>query len=128
MPVLHTIDRDGEVWMSVGDRGSVTDDGRLVVTGRADAVVTGGVTVVMAEVEAALRPYARGEIVVVGRPHPRLGQVLVAVCTELADVVTLPAVARRALPASHRPRAWSRIDALPVTAAGKLDRSRITLP
>ena len=124
-PVLRSEVRDGRTWMSVGDRGSVSADGRLVVAGRADAVTTGGATVVLADVEAALRPYARGEVVVVGRPHQRLGRVLVAVCTDPADAADLPAVARRVLPASHRPRRWSVLGELPVTAAGKVDRDRI---
>ena len=81
-PVLRSEVTDGRPWMSVGDRGSVSADGRLVVAGRADAVTTGGATVVLADVEAALRPYARGEVVVVGRPHQRLGMVLEAVCTD----------------------------------------------
>jgi long-chain acyl-CoA synthetase len=124
-PVLRTDVREGEVWMSVGDRGRLDEDGRVVITGRPDAVVTGGATVVLADVEAALRPYASGEVVVVGRPHPRLGAVLVAFCTEAADLESLPAVARRQLPTDHRPRAWSRVAELPRTAAGKLDRPRL---
>ena len=124
-PVLRVAERDGETWMSVGDRGSVAADGRVQVGGRSDAVTTAGATVVLADVEAALRPYARGEVVVVGRPHPRLGAVLVAVCTDQRDVQTLPAIARRELPASHRPRMWSRIEPLPLTAAGKVDRTAL---
>jgi long-chain acyl-CoA synthetase len=126
--VLRTEIRDDRTWMTVGDRGSVSSDGRIVVTGRADAVTSGGVTVVLADVEGVLRPCARGEVVVVGRPHPRLGAVLVAICTDPVDADALPAIARRALPASHRPRRWFVVDALPVTAAGKVDRDRITGP
>jgi long-chain acyl-CoA synthetase len=127
-PVLRTEVRDGRMWMSVGDRGSISPDGRLVVTGRPDTVITGGATVLLAEVEATLRPYARGEIAVVGRPHPRLGAVLVAVCTDPGDAALLPVIARRELPASHRPRAWSVLAALPTTPAGKIDRDRIAAP
>ena len=126
--VLRAVFRDGRSWMTVGDRGSVSAEGRLVVAGRADAVTTGGATVVLADVEAALRPYARGEVVVVARSHPRLGAVLVAVCTDPADADALPSIARRTLPASHRPRRWSVQEALPVTAAGKVDRDRIAVP
>ncbi len=124
-PVLRTMERDGELWMSVGDRGSIQPDGRITVSGRADAITTAGVTVVLADVEAALRPYARGEVLVVGRPHPRLGTVLVGVCTDPTDAQSLPVVARRELAPSHRPRAWSVLDRFPTTAAGKLDRARI---
>ena len=126
-PVSRVETRDGETWMSVGDRGTVSAEGALVVHGRADAVTTAGATVILSDVEAALRPYARGEVVVVGRPHPRLGAVLAAVCTEARDAELLPEVARRELPASHRPRSWSTVDALPVTEAGKIDRSRVAL-
>ena len=111
--------------MCVGDRGSVDADGRIAVTGRSDAVTTGGATVVLADVEATLRPYARGEVLVVGRPHPRLGTVLVAVCTQAADAAELPRVARRLLPASHRPRSWSVVSDLPLTPAGKVDRDQV---
>ncbi|HEU5486800.1 MAG TPA: o-succinylbenzoate--CoA ligase [Microlunatus sp.] len=124
-PVLRRQVRGGRLWMSVGDRGSVDGDGCLTVAGRLDTVTTGGATVVLADVEAALRPYADGEIVVVGRPHRTLGSVLVAACTDPGDVERLPAVARRELPASHRPRAWSLLDAVPLTSSGKIDRSRI---
>lgn len=124
-PVLRAVERDGECWMSVGDRGTVSPDGHLTVAGRSDAVTTGGATVVLADVEAALRPYADGEVVVVGRPHRELGAVLVAFCTDPGDLEALPAIARRTLPASHRPRRWSRLDALPLTTAGKLDRARL---
>lgn len=124
--VLRVTERGGRRWMSVGDRGFLDPGGRIVVAGRPDATTTGGVTVVLADVEAALRPHARGEVVVVGRPHPRLGTVLVAVCTDPADVATLPAAARRVLPSSHRPRRWAVLAELPVTAAGKVDRDRIT--
>ena len=127
-PVLRVDAREGRVWMSVGDRGRLDADGRVVITGRPGAVVTGGATVVLSDVEAALRPYASGEVVVVGRPHRRLGTVLVAVCTDASDLESLPAIARRELPADHRPRAWSLVAELPRTAAGKLDRPRLVTP
>jgi long-chain acyl-CoA synthetase len=123
--VLRSMVQHGRRWLSVGDRGSVSADGHLVVGGRSDAVTTAGATVVLADVEAALRPYARGEVVVVGRAHHRLGTVLVAACTDPADTATLPGVARRELPASHRPRRWVVVGTLPVTTAGKVDRDRI---
>ena len=127
-PVLRTDVREGRVWMSVGDRGRLDGADRVVITGRPDAVVTGGATVVLADVEATLRPYASGEVVVVGRPHPRLGAVLVAVCTQACDLESLPVIARRELPSAHRPRVWSLVAELPRTAAGKVDRSRVAAP
>ncbi|MDN5771296.1 MAG: AMP-binding protein [Microlunatus sp.] len=128
-PVARREVRDGEIWMSVGDRGEVLTDGRIRVAGRADAVTTGGATVLLADVEDTLRPYALGELVVLGRAHPRLGQIVLAVCTDPADLLSLPVVARRELAPSHRPRAWSLTDRLPLTRHHKIDRAaQLVLP
>ena len=49
---------------------------RLVVTGRGDdAVTTGGATVLVADVEDALRPVVAGGLAVLGVPHDTLGHV-----------------------------------------------------
>lgn len=123
-PVLRTAERANRIWMTVGDRGTIRDN-HLTVAGRPDAVTTGGVTVVLTDVEAALRPHAQGEVVIVGRPHTELGSVLVALCTDAHDLEALPTIARRELPASHRPRRWAHLDTLPLTPAGKLDRAKL---
>lgn len=113
-------------WATVGDRGALEPDGRLVVHGRPDAVTTGGATVWLAEVETVLRATARGEVVVLGVPHPTLGSVLVAVLTEAADHAALVPAARTALTTAARPRRWFHADALPATTAGKVDRAALT--
>lgn len=112
--------RDADGWAGVGDLGRV-EHGRVVVLGRPDAVTTAGATVVLAEVEAALLEAAAGPFAVVGVPHPALGAVLATVATDPADLAALRDRART-LPASHRPRRWEVRDALPLTAAGKVDR------
>ncbi len=65
--------RDAAGWATVGDRGSM-EDGVLVLHGRPDAITTGGATVWIAEVETVLRAHARGDVVVLGVPHTRLGR------------------------------------------------------
>lgn len=111
--------RDGD-WCTVGDRGAVVD-GAVVVRGREGGVVTGGVTVVVADVEAVLRS-APGvaDCAVLGLPHGRLGEVLAAVVVggERAQVA---AHCRAVLPADHRPVRWYTTDRIPATAAGKHD-------
>jgi len=111
-------------WATVGDRGR-TEDGRLVVHGRAGAVTTAGQTVHLADVEAVLTPHATGEVVVLGLPHSRLGQVLAAVLTKEADHAPLRARARAVLDGGHRPRLWYGVPALPHTGAGKVDRAAL---
>lgn len=116
--------RDTQGWSTVGDRGAVVG-GRLLVHGRPDAVVTGGATVRTAEVETVLRAAARGEVFVVGVPHPTLGAVLVGVLTDPADRVAVVARSRDGLTAAARPRRWVHAARLPLTAAGKVDRAAL---
>ncbi|HET7477573.1 MAG TPA: fatty acid--CoA ligase family protein [Dermatophilaceae bacterium] len=115
--------RDG-AWATVGDRG-VAVDGGFLLAGRGDAVTTGGHTVVLGEVEAALRqvPGVR-EVAVVGLPHPRLGQVPVAVVAGDATVADLRR-ACSALPAPARPRRFVSVAQLPRTSAGKVSRAEV---
>jgi len=80
-------ERDG--WTSVGDLGSMDDDGYLYIADRrTDLIVTGGENVYPAEVEAALEshPGVHG-CLVVGLPDDDLGQRVHAV-VEVADGVT----------------------------------------
>ncbi len=117
--------RDPAGFASVGDRGTLVD-GVLTVTGRGDAaVLTGGATVLVADVEAALRPVARGEVVVLGLPHPTLGQVVCAVLTDAGDLPALHAASHRALAPAQRPRQWFHVPAPPVTDAGKVHREAL---
>jgi acyl-coenzyme A synthetase/AMP-(fatty) acid ligase len=111
-------------WATVGDLGRL-DGERLIVLGRPGTVTTAGATVALAEVEAALRRAARGQVAVVGLPHPGLGEVVAAAFTAPEDAETLRRVARDQLPATHRPRIWRRLDALPTTAGGKVDDAAV---
>ncbi len=93
----------GTRWFRTSDVGAWAPDGRLRVLGRADdVVVTGGVNVAPAAVEAALIPVlpevlgpaATGESCVVGVPDAEWGQSLVAVV--VVPPVELPGSGRRA--------------------------------
>ncbi len=107
---------------TVGDRGELVGT-RLRVHGRGDAaVVTSGATVLVEDVESALRPAVSGDLAVLGVPHRELGQVVAAVLTDPAD---LRACREVALPVSHRPRLWYAVPALPRTPAGKVDRAAL---
>jgi acyl-coenzyme A synthetase/AMP-(fatty) acid ligase len=120
--------RDADGWVGIGDRGSVDEDGWLTVLGRGEAVVqTGGATVLVADVEAALRALPGVlDAVVVGVPHPALGAVVGAVVETGPDAPGLPGVRRASaavLSPSQRPRRWMLVDALPRTPGGKVDRT-----
>lgn len=108
---------------SVGDRGAWRE-GQLLVSGRDDAVVTGGATVLLADVEAVLRPGLVGQVAVLGLPHPVLGEVVAVVLTDERDRASARAAAAGLGPA--RPRRWFFRPVLPLTAAGKVDRRALT--
>ncbi|HZA33201.1 MAG TPA: o-succinylbenzoate--CoA ligase [Propionibacteriaceae bacterium] len=116
----------GRRWATVGDRGRLAVDGRVVVLGRDDVILTGGATVLVGDVEAVLRPAARGEVCLVPQPHDRLGSVVVAVCTDIEDLGRLAGHARTSLAGPFRPRRWLHRPELPLTAAGKVDRTALT--
>jgi O-succinylbenzoic acid--CoA ligase len=114
-------------WFRTRDAG-VLADGRLTVTGRLDdVVVTGGVNVAPAAVEATLRDHpAVADAVVLGRPDDEWGHRVVAAVVpapgSTPDLATLrPWVADR-LGAPAAPRELHLIDSVPVLHTGKPDR------
>jgi acyl-CoA synthetase (AMP-forming)/AMP-acid ligase II len=120
--------RDG--WHSVGDLARSAPRGWHLL-GRGDAaVVTGGHTVVVEEVEAALRDvHGVADVVVLGLPHERLGAVVTAVVLPTSrDDPALPGrlqQAAHALPSPARPRRWLRADDVPRLPSGKVDRAAV---
>ncbi|MBT2417250.1 amino acid adenylation domain-containing protein [Streptomyces sp. ISL-22] len=115
-----------------GDLARRTADGVLEFAGRADdQLKVRGVRIEPAEVETALAGCPGVVRAVVGAaPDPAGGKRLVAHLV-LADDVTPAAVrehAARVLPAHLLPSLWSRIDAVPLTAHGKVDRAALPDP
>lgn len=117
--------RDPQGFASVGDRGLV-QQGLVRLRGRGgDTVVTAGATVFTSEVEDALERATGHRPVVVGLPHPDLGEVLCCLVSARDTQAALRAAARDALPPAARPRRWFLLEDLPLTTAGKLDRGQV---
>lgn len=117
-------------WFRTSDTGSVDDSGRLEVHGRLDdVVVSGGVKVVPAQVEAVLAGHPGvAEVVVVGRPDPEWGEVVVAVVSPAGEPPSLAALrahARGAVPPGWLPRGLVVVDILPHLPSGKPDRQAV---
>jgi O-succinylbenzoic acid--CoA ligase len=118
-------------WFRTRDAGTLGADGRLNVTGRLDdVVITGGVNVAPAAVEAALREHPDvADAVVFGRPDATWGQrVVAAVVPAPGRTPELPALRewvadRLGRPAA--PRQLHVLDALPLLHTGKPDRRAI---
>lgn len=114
-----------------GDLGHY-DNGYLYLTGRAkDMIITGGYNVYPREVEEVLLGLPGvADAVVVGLPDAVWGQRVVAGVVPAAEATSTPEQLREAcrdrLADYKRPKTVTLLDALPLTALGKVDRAAAT--
>lgn len=111
------------------DLGFFDDAGRLVVTGRADdVIITGGVNVHPAAVEAVLATHPDVvEVAVVGSPDAEWGERVTAVIVARPGLSgeDLAAHARSGLTGAQVPREWRMVPSIPLLRNGKPDRGAI---
>lgn len=124
---------DGAGYFRTGDLGRWTEDGYLVVTGRAkDIIIRNGENISPKEVEDILLTHPQiAEIAIVGMPDPRTGERACAVVvaaespgpdvTQLRDFLLARGVAK-----FKAPEDVVYMDALPKNDAGKVLKHRIT--
>ena len=125
--------KSADGWLPTGDLGSLADDGRLTVFGRAgDLIITGGENVWPETVEAVLRRHpAVADVAVAGVTDPTWGQAVTALVVP-ADRAALPTLdqlrdwVKTELPAFCAPHAMSLVTAIPRTALGKIRRAELT--
>ena len=125
--------RDG--FFTVGDLGRLDADGYLFIDGRRDdLVISGGVNVYPAEIEAVLAAVdGVADVAVFGMPDERWGQRVCAALVahkgyagdRLAEAVASLAVSR--LAPYKRPKQYVVVEDLPRTATGKVQRHRLPL-
>jgi acyl-CoA synthetase (AMP-forming)/AMP-acid ligase II len=110
--------------VTVGDLGRVDPDGTVWLDGRReDLVISGGVNVYPAEVEAVLEAHPDVvESAVFGVPDEEWGQRVVAAYVGTADDGELAAWARERLSPAKRPKSLHRLAELPRTSTGKVRR------
>ena len=113
-------------WFKTGDIGRLSDDGYITLCGRmGDVIISGGFNIYPREIEDALlcHPGVR-EAAVVGAPDAVRGEVPVAylVADDTVDDEEMRERLRRELASFKLPRAFVRMDALPRTALGKVQR------
>jgi malonyl-CoA/methylmalonyl-CoA synthetase len=113
-------------WFRTGDIGRRAADGYISLCGRmSDVIISGGFNIYPREIEEALlaHPGVR-EAAVVGAPDPIRGEVPVAyiVAAPEVDDEALRDGLRRALASFKLPRAFIRVNALPRTALGKIQK------
>ena len=116
---------------TLGDLGRVDEEGWLYLSDRrADLILSGGVNIYPAEIEAVLlRHPGVAEAAVVGVPQEEFGEQVHAVIVprdpradQAALRVELEALCRDGLAGPKRPRSWEFAGELPRSEAGKLLR------
>ena len=116
--------KDG--WFRTGDIGVRASDGYITLEGRrSDLIISGGFNIYPREIEELLteQPGVR-EAAVVGVADPVRGEVPVAylVTNGEVDGAALEATLRSQLASFKIPRGYVRVDALPRTALGKVQK------
>ena len=121
------IEMDGERWVIPGDRATVEEDGSIIFFGRGSVCInSGGEKIFPEEVEEALK--AHGDIfdaLVVGMPHERWGETVVAVLQMRENKTVAPEVLDahcRSLLANYKtPRRFFNVDKVERYPSGKPD-------
>jgi malonyl-CoA/methylmalonyl-CoA synthetase len=113
-------------WFRTGDVGLRSADGYYTLRGRrGDLIISGGFNIYPREIEDVLLEDPRvREAAVLGVPDRVRGEVPIAYIVSDADldVTSLEATCRAQLASFKVPRAFVRIDALPRTALGKVQK------
>jgi malonyl-CoA/methylmalonyl-CoA synthetase len=113
-------------WFRTGDLGELSEDGYYTLRGRrTDLIISGGFNIYPREIEEVLleQPGVR-EAVVCGVPEARRGEVPVAyvVADDSFDPAALEELCRKSLASFKVPRAYIRVESLPRTALGKVQK------
>jgi malonyl-CoA/methylmalonyl-CoA synthetase len=116
---------DGK-WFRTGDLAERSADGYITLRGRrTELIISGGFNIYPREIEEVLleQPGVR-EAVVCGAPDERRGELPVAyiVADETFDEKVAEDACRRSLASFKIPRAFIRVDSLPRTALGKVQK------
>lgn len=117
--------RDG--WFVTGDMGAFDAEGYLSILGRAkDLVITGGLNVYPAEVEAALDDLPGvSASAVIGVPHPDFGEAVVACVVGSVEEEAVRAALRDRLAAFKIPKRVIVMEELPRNAMGKVQKAEL---
>jgi long-chain acyl-CoA synthetase len=120
-----------EGWLHTGDVGRQDEDGYLYIVDRKkDLIIRGGFNVYPRDVEDALVEHPAVQLAaVVGRPHPRTGEEVVAFVSLLpgaeAGGEEIVEWARGRIGGYKYPREVHVVEQIPLTPVGKVDRKAL---
>ncbi|MDO5705573.1 MAG: class I adenylate-forming enzyme family protein [Paracoccus sp. (in: a-proteobacteria)] len=111
-------------WFLTGDQAVWGADGSITLDGRADDIMNaGGYRVAPAEIEELLATHpGAGDVAAAAIETPSGSSFIAAFWTGAADEADLRALAESGLARYKQPRAFVRIDSLPRTPTGKINR------
>jgi long-chain acyl-CoA synthetase len=130
-------DESGTEYFTVGDVGEMDEAGYLFLRDRKiDMIISGGVNIYPAEIEAELLTHPKvGDVAVFGVPHPDWGEAVMAVVEPAAGVEAGPeleddlrAFATERLASYKRPRTIEFTDEMPRDPSGKLYKRKLRDP
>ena len=128
----ETLDANG--FFRTGDVGRLDEDGYLFITDRAkDMIVSGGVNIYPAEIEAAiLRHPAVQDVAVIGIPDEEFGEQVKAFCElkpgRTAEPAEILAHCAEGLASYKRPKSLDIVAELPRNTMGKLLKRELRDP
>jgi fatty-acyl-CoA synthase len=118
-------------WLHTGDIGRIDDRGYLFILDRKkDMIVSGGFNIYPRDIEDVLSTDPQVAMVsVIGVPDPKWGEAVMALVVPRAgarpDSDALAALVRERKGATHAPKRIEFVDALPLTAVGKVDKKAL---
>jgi malonyl-CoA/methylmalonyl-CoA synthetase len=118
-------------WFRTGDLGVRAADGYITLQGRrSDLIISGGFNIYPRELEELLLGMPGVlEVAVVGVPDARRGEVPVAYFVgDAAEPIALEDALRAQVASFKVPRAFVRVEALPRTVLGKVQKHRLPTP
>jgi acyl-CoA synthetase (AMP-forming)/AMP-acid ligase II len=119
-------------WLTVGDVAYFDDEGYYYICDRKnDMIISGGMNIYPAEIEAALLEHPDvADVAVFGVPSDEWGEAVHAVIVERAGCAddALAAFARGRLASYKVPRSFSRVSEIPRTASGKTLKRELRAP
>ncbi len=115
-------------YFPTGDMASVSDDGYYTLLGRrSDLIISGGFNIYPREIEELLLEQPGvAEAAVVGVKDDVRGEVPVAFLTGDFDAVVLERICREQLASFKVPRRFEKVDSIPRTALGKVQKHLLT--
>jgi fatty-acyl-CoA synthase len=118
-------------WVRTGDIGVMDAEGYISLQDRkADMIISGGMNVYSAEVEAAIQELPGvAQVAVIGIPHAEWGEAVCAVVVPARGAALDDAVViqhcRERVAAYKRPKTVQFVDEIPVTPFGKPDKKAL---